>query len=556
MLSLPIGISDFKAIIEKPCDYVDKTLFIRDILHDDAGVILLTRPRRFGKTLNMMMLKYFLDLKEEAKTLFKNLKIEKEKTLCQQHQNQYPVIYLTLKDIKEPNYERMYEKFQWLLAELYREYRYLMETLNDPEEQALFHRFLTKKTSVSENENALKFLSHVLSRHYNQKVFILIDEYDTPIHASYMENYYKDCMDFMRGFFGAALKDNVALEKCVMTGILRIAQESIFSDLNNVSCYTVLSKFYADYFGFTQAEVNALAQKANMENHLPEIKKWYNGYLIGGIELYNPWSIINYFKNDGELRPYWINTSGNRLIEEALLKGGDEVSVLLEQLIRGESIEQSIAENMVFKDLDLSINQEALFSLLLFSGYLKVIHSTLQSNGSYLATLQIPNFEVRMVYHQWIRDWLTNYAGGTSYDAFLKALTTGNIEEFSYRLQQYLTHSVSFFELNKNAEEVRYHIFILGLIAGLQDRYDIKSNCPVGRGRCDILLLPKDKNELGIVMELKRTSDENLLEKTAQEALTQIESNQYTAELQQHKIKNILKLGFAFAGREVKILWK
>src|SRR3989339_395428 len=555
MLSLPIGISDFKAIIEKPCDYVDKTLFIRDILHDNAGVILLTRPRRFGKTLNMMMLKYFLDLREDNQHLFQHLNIAKEKTLCQQYQNQYPVIYLTLKDIKELSYERMYGMFQNLIAELYEEYDYLLETLK-PKEQAQFNRYLAKQASSDENKKSLKFLSHVLSRHYNQKVFILIDEYDTPIHASYMENYYKDCMDFMRGFFGAALKDNVALEKCVMTGILRIAQESIFSDLNNVSCYTVLSKFYADYFGFTQAEVNALAQKANMENHLPEIKKWYNGYLIGGIELYNPWSIINYFKNDGELRPYWINTSGNRLIEEALLKGGDEVSVLLEELIQGKSISQSILENMVFKTLSLPQNQEALFSLLLFSGYLKVIHSTLQSNGSYLATLQIPNFEVRMVYHQWIRDWLTNYAGGTSYDAFLKALTTGNIEEFSYRLQQYLTHSVSFFELNKNAEEVRYHIFILGLIAGLQDRYDIKSNCPVGRGRCDILLLPKDQNALGIVMELKRTSDENLLEKTAQEALTQIESNQYTAELQQHKIKNILKLGFAFAGREVKILWK
>src|SRR3989339_170133 len=553
MLSLPIGISDFKAIIEKPCDYVDKTLFIRDILHDNAGVILLTRPRRFGKTLNMMMLKYFLDLREDNQHLFQHLNIAKEKTLCQQYQNQYPVIYLTLKDIKELSYERMYGMFQNLIAELYEEYDYLLETLK-PKEQAQFNRYLAKQASSDENKKSLKFLSHVLSRHYNQKVFILIDEYDTPIHASYMENYYKDCMDFMRGFFGAALKDNVALEKCVMTGILRIAQESIFSDLNNVSCYTVLSKFYADYFGFTQAEVNALAQKANMENHLPEIKKWYNGYLIGGIELYNPWSIINYFKNDGELRPYWINTSGNRLIEEALLKGGDEVSVLLEQLIRGESIEQSIAENMVFKDLDLSINQEALFSLLLFSGYLKLIGSQPDAFG--LCRLAIPNFEVKKTYEQWARFWLTGQNGLANYYTFLKALTTGDIETFSYMLQQYLTHSVSFFELNKNAEEVRYHIFILGLVAGLQDRYDIKSNCPVGRGRCDILLLPKDKNAIGIVMELKRTSDENLLEKTAQEALTQIESNQYIAELIQRGIKTILKLGFAFAGREVKILWK
>src|SRR3989339_1493291 len=554
MLSLSIGISDFKAIIEKPCDYVDKTLFIRDILHDNAGVILLTRPRRFGKTLNMMMLKYFLDLREDNQPLFQHLNIEKEKTLCQRHQNQYPVIYLTLKDIKEPNYERMYEKFQWLLAELYREHRYLMETLNDPEEQALFHRFLTKKTSVSENEEALRFLSHVLSRHYNQKVFILIDEYDTPIHASYMENYYKDCMDFMRGFFGAALKDNVALEKCVMTGILRIAQESIFSDLNNVKVYTVLSEQYGSFFGFTQEEVEVLLKKASLFDQLPEVQRWYNGYMFGSSVVYNPWSIINYISDNGVFKPYWINTSGNRLIEEALLKGGDEVSVLLEQLIRGESIEQSIAENMVFKDLDLSINQEALFSLLLFSGYLKLIGSQPDAFG--LCRLAIPNCEVKKTYEQWARFWLTGQNGLANYYTFLKALTTGDIETFSYMLQQYLTHSVSFFELNKNAEEVRYHIFILGLIAGLQDRYDIKSNCPVGRGRCDILLLPKDQNALGIVMELKRTSDENLLEKTAQEALTQIESNQYTAELQQHKIKNILKLGFAFAGREVKILWK
>jgi len=422
MLSLPIGISDFREIIEKQCDYVDKTLFIRDILEDRAKTILLTRPRRFGKTLNMMMLKYFLDLREDNQPLFQHLNIEKEKTLCQQYQNQYPVIYLTLKDIKELSYERMYGMFQLLIAGLYGEHDYLLETLK-PKEQELFNRYLARETSPDENKQSLRFLSHVLSRHYNKKVFILIDEYDTPIHASYMENYYKEGMDFMRGFFGAALKDNVALEKCVMTGILRIAQESIFSDLNNVKVYTVLSEQYGSFFGFTQEEVETLLKKAGL-------------------------------------------------------------------------------------------------------------------------------------FDQWIREWLTQDPASTSYDIFLKALTTGDIEEFSYRLQQYLTHSVSFFELNKNAEEVRYPIFILGLVAGLQGRYDIKSNCPVGRGRCDILLLPKDKNAIGIVMELKRTSDENLLEKTAQEALTQIESNQYIAELIQRGIKTILKLGFAFAGREVKILWK
>jgi Predicted AAA-ATPase len=396
-MRLPIGLSDFKKIVDEEFDFVDKSLLVKEVIND-AEVILVTRPRRFGKTLNMSMLRYFFEFNTDATHLFKNLKISHEKDLFLKHQGQYPVIYLTFKDVKEHSYQASYQKILHIMATTYDEFGKVLLTsdkLTDFQKNNM-NQILTKQASQAEVEDSLRMLSQYLYAHYGKQVFILIDEYDTPIQSGYLHGYYNEIVGLFRNLFSAALKDNVYLFKSVLTGILRISKESLFSGLKNLKVYSVLHPRYGAYFGFTEDEVAALLQQSKLEEKSVEIKDWYNGYHIGGHTIYNPWSIINCLQDDGILGPYWVNTSDNALIKNILLKSSEGFKERFEMLLEGSSIERLIDENFVYSDL-VKNNESATWSLLLMTGYLK-IDSYQRTDQGTMCHLRIPNREIRNLY--------------------------------------------------------------------------------------------------------------------------------------------------------------
>jgi hypothetical protein len=388
--------------------------------------------------------------------------------------------------------------------------------------------------------------------HYGAKPWLLIDEYDSPIQSGYIGGYYDQMIGFMRGLLGAALKNNFYLDRAVITGILRVSKESLFSGLNNLKVYSVFNQVYSEYFGFTESEVKQLLDQAGLVSYSAEIRAWYNGYQMGDQVIYNPWSIVNCVNEGGELKPYWVNTSDNVLVKKLLAQGDRTVKDQLELLIRQEPIQAVIDENMVFGDLDTNAN--ALWSLLLFSGYLKA--SNLKQKRTKLeATLTIPNQEVLALYCDIIQDWFTLSLGETRYEAFLKSLTTGAVEEFTDRLQRYLLETASIFDVSGHDPEKFYHGFVLGLIISLQATHEVQSNRESGYGRYDVMLIPKDRSELGIVMEFKVVRDPAKdLKLAAQDALNQINARQYKTTLRQKGITKILQLGLAFCGKQVELL--
>ncbi len=553
---LPIGISDFGKLIRGNHTFIDKSLLIRDLIRDGAEVTLLTRPRRFGKTLNLSMLHHFFANEVSGQStagLFDGLDINRD-TDCMAHQGQHPVIFFTFKDIKEGRFEDAIAKLVDTLKDLYLQYPELMESnaLADVQ-KADIQAMLEKKTDLSQLASAFKRLSQFLFLHHQKHVLLLIDEYDTPIHAAYVHGYYEEMINLMRGLLGAGLKDNPYLYKGVVTGILRVSRESLFSGVNNLELYTVLDRNYSQYFGFTEAEMKKLLRDFDAAALTADIQSWYNGYPFGEHVIYNPWSIINCLKQRGELRPYWLNTSDNSLLKSLMARADVRFKQKMEQLIQNHSIEAQIDPNLVFGDLNK--NTMALWSLLLFSGYLTAGDPRYDIQGRVTCQLRVPNLEVLGLYQRHIEEWFSDSMGREGYGDFLNCLVTGNLEEFEARLTEYLRESASAFDAEKQQPEKFYHGLVLGLIVGLKDTHVIHSNRESGFGRYDVALLPRETapadQRRGILMEFKAVKNTQPLTDAAQAALQQIDQRRYQAELEQHRLSDILKIGLAFSGKQV-----
>lgn len=561
-MKLPVGLSDFEDLIEGDYLFADKTLLIKDIIEDGAKVILITRPRRFGKTLNLSMLYYFLRKNhQDGKNLFEGLNISKDDAFCKEHQQQYPVIFISFKDIKASNYQDAYCDIIDLMRRLYEEHKYLMEgDLLSESEKKIFMALRDKAANKSEVQDAIRQLSEYMTKKFNKSPIILIDEYDTPIQEAYLREYhhgkagyYQDMIDLMRGILGKALKDNKTLGKAVVTGITRIAQESLFSGVNNLEVYSLLREAYGQYFGFTEDEVLRLATESKQEVSIPSIKEWYNGYQVGKYVLYNPWSIICCLKNHGELKPYWVNTSSNELIGELLLDAKPLVKKQFEELLQRNVIERPLFENLVF--LEINTQEEALWSLLLYAGYLKVLSSELQGNRL-MAKIAIPNKEVSFVYDGIVEQWFGKTISLDSYDGFVQSLANEDMDKFKAYLSSYIRQTGSYFDFNKNMDEQIFHIFILGLVVGLRDHYYIHSNRESGLGRFDVMFIPKNKKDRGILLEFKKSDTLELLLNKAQEALDQIKDKRYIETFKQHNIDSVLAIGLAFSGKDVGLIYE
>ncbi len=558
MKELDLGNSDFKSIIKNNNYFVDKSLLIKDVIKAQKQVILLPRPRRFGKTLNLSMLQYFFDIKhsENAK-LFTDLLINKTEPEITEKQGKYPVIYLSFKDAKDETWENTYSYIVNEIISLYSKHDYLLaNNVLKQHEKNTFYKILNAETNSVDYANSLKRLSEYLHRYYNQNVVILVDEYDTPIQAGY-NNFYDKAISFMRNLLSGAFKDNKYLYKGVITGILRISKESIFTGLNNVSVYSIFDDGFTDKFGFTEPETKQILQDFNVPTDYELIKKWYNGYKFGNTtNIYNPWSILNYAicYNSG-FQPFWVNTSSDDLLKEQLKDREENYTrEQLLKLINNEPIEKDIDQNFVFPDLKK--NKEILWSLLTFSGYL----TSLNKIGRKTYQLAIPNYEVKTVFQDIIINWLNTDVKikQTLLIETTKNLINNEIDKFEKGFKSIIGDTFSYFDLNGQPENV-YQSYVLGLLAIIGDDYIIKSNRESGDGRYDILLIPHDKTKYGIVIEIKqiafdgkedKESLSNKIDNRIKEAKKQIDRNKYYMELIDNKISKIISLPIVFAGKE------
>ena len=544
MKRIGIGVSDFKHLIEEDFYYFDKTKFIDEIIKDGAQVKLFTRPRRFGKTLNMSMLKYFFDIKkaDENKKLFKDLYIEKTESF--KEQGQYPVIFLSLKDLKATTWEEMEKDIKSTISRLFLDYRYLLNDL-DKFDTIMFENIIMKNVELEDLKEILKFLTRVLYEKYNKKVVILIDEYDSPLVSAYINGYYEKVKNFFKTFYSTVLKDNNYLQMGVLTGIIRVIKAGIFSDLNNLRTYTILSDDYTDSYGLTEEEVEKSLKDYGIEAEISKVKDWYDGYKFGDSEVYNPWSILN-FLQDKKLRAYWVDTSGNDLINNVLKMRNKNIITALERLFNGEGLRQNISGT---SDLSKILSDDEIWELLLFSGYLTIEEKIDQDN--YI--LRLPNKEVKSLFRKTFIE--TYIARGSKLSFLMESLIENKIEDYEENLQEVLLASVSYND-TKKGNEAFYHGLIMGMGLYLEGEYITKSNIESGLGRYDFLIEPKNKSKRAFIMEFKSTDSVEKLEEISKEALKQIEDKKYDISLKQNGIKEITYIGIAFFGKQIKISFK
>ena len=541
--SIGIGIEDFKEVINENCYYVDKTKYIEDILTDKSKIKLFIRPRRFGKTLNMSTLKYFFDINnaEENRKLFSNLNIEK--SIYFKEQGQYPVIFISLKGIKSKSWEECLFDLKSLINSLFNEFEFIRNKLNESE-LAEFEKIWLKKDD-GEYKNSLKNLTAYLYKYYKKEVILLIDEYDSPLISAYKYQYYDDASNFFKVFYGEALKTNPYLKAGIMTGIIRVVKAGIFSDLNNLNVYSILNEFYSEFFGFTQNEVEEALEYFDIKYELSEVKTWYDGYKIGNSEVYNPWSIIKFLQSE-KIGPYWIDTSGNFLINDILKNVDTDTMDILQKLFLGESVEENISGN---SDLSVLLNQEEIWELLLFSGYL-TIDEKIGEEYEDIYSLRLPNKEVREFFK---KKFIDAKFGESLFRKTMEALKNLKFNSFEKYLQDILLKSTSYHD-TKN--EDFYHGLVLGMMFYLDNQYYVKSNEESGLGRYDVIAEPKNKNNRGFILEFKIIDNEKDLEKTSQKAIEQIIEKKYDTTLKNRGIKDITLVGIAFFGKLVKISYK
>jgi hypothetical protein len=550
---LPIGLSDFRELREGGYVYVDKTALIDDVLHENALVLLVPRPRRFGKTLNLSMLRSFFEKRpEDLRPLFAGLAVTSSAPAWE-HFQRYPVIFMTFKDVKPTSWEGCLAGMANVLARAFEEHGYLLtEGKLDPANARLFAAIRERRATQPELVIALELLSRLLAEHHREKVVVLIDEYDTPIHAGYTNRYYDDVIAFFRDFLSGGLKDNPHLRKGVLTGILRVARESLFSGLNNISVYSILRARLATAFGFTEPEVRGLLEATGQAGSLDDIRRYYNGYLFGGEAIYNPWSVLSFLdQSDGVFRPYWIDTSSNDLVRELLLTGPRGVEADLETLLAGGTIDRRIDESIVLRDV--ATRSDAVWSFLLFTGYLKAVEVTVV-DGRQWAKLALPNAEVAVALADMAQTWLEAQTGGSdAARAFLEALLRGDAPAVERHLGRMVQVNASFFDTAAPEPERFYHGLVVGLLAGLAPRYDVRSNRESGYGRCDVMVLPRTAGQPGVVLELKRVDTEagETRARALTAALRQIRERDYAAELRERGAAPIHEMAAVFEGKRV-----
>lgn len=555
---ISIGIENYKEIINKKYYYIDKTLFIKDLLDKGGKVNVFTRPRRFGKTLALSMVKtYFeneIDLQGEVidnSQYFEGKNISKAGEMYTSHMGKYPVISLSLKSAKQPNFEMAYAS---LLDEIIGEYRRHSYVLRGKvlmqEEEEKYREIMAERADNIDYAKALKFLSDCLKKYHNIGVIILIDEYDVPLENSYFRGFYDKMVDFIRSLFESSLKTNDSLEFAIITGCLRISKESIFTGLNNLEINSILTENYAEYFGFTEAEVTKMLIDYELEERIPEAKDWYNGYLFGETEVYNPWSVINYVKtaifNKNPLpRPYWSNTSSNSIVRSLVEKADEEAKTEIEMLIQRGTIEKPVHEDITYEDIDKS--QDNLWNFLFFTGYLKKTKEVLVDETIYL-TMKIPNREVRYIFRNTIQDWFRQHLEQTDLSALYTAVLEGDCETFSNAVTDQLLESISY----NDYKEDYYHGFLCGLLKGCKG-YRIISNRESGKGRYDIVMRYPSARGKAVIMEVKMADTFDGLEAGCDKALKQIEAQKYDAELLADGYRNITKYGICFYKKECMV---
>ena len=550
MQGIGIGTMDFKKMRINDYYYIDKTMYIKDILDNKSEVILVTRPRRFGKTLNMSMLRYYFDIKcKDSKELFKDLKIMEQDEYYTSKLGAFPVIYLTLKDINGSNLEEMILQLKTELIEVFIDYAELLksEKLLDIEKE-MFSKVLNLKANKIELQGALKLLSRLLYKEYERPVILLVDEYDVPLQTAYVKGYYDEAIDFLKSFYGATFKDNPYLEKTILTGVSRIAKESIFSGMNNLNVYTIMDNEFADDFGITSKEMEKVISDFNIEEDREEIKKWYDGYKIGNVEgIYNPWSILNYL-NKRELRPYWVNTSSNDLIKMTFKKS-NAVKEKMISLLNGEPVEVKIKLETII--VGIENREENIWGLMLQTGYLKVIETVSLEERLYKVAL--PNNEIKDLFRGMVREWFSHQVEGEDLRSILNDLVNLKLEDFERKLKKLVIEMFSYFDVGENTAESFYHAFILGMLVGLKDSYYVKSNRESGYGRYDIMLEPKEKESNSFIMEFKiiESMEEKEVKAKIKEAKEQIKDKKYEQELKMRGFKNITKMVFVCNGKEI-----
>ena len=552
MQGIGIGVSDFKILRVKDNYFIDKSLFIKHVLDNQSAIALITRPRRFGKTLNMSMLRHFLDCtQKDSRKLFEGLKIMEQGEKYTEKLGAYPCIYFTMKDALGRNFESMMMLFQTQIIELFIEHIYLLKSdkILDAEKETI-NKILNLKATETDLQYAIKFLSRLLYREFGKPVYIIIDEYDVPLQNAYVEGFYDDAIKFFKAFYGITFKDNQYMEKTVLTGVSRVAKESIFSGANNFKVFTVLDDEFSEDFGITSEEIDKVLADFEIQENAEEIKKWYDGYRIGNTEgIYNPWSILN-FLTDRKLVPYWVNTSSNDLIK-LILTRSTSVKERIERLMKGEAIEEKI--NLETIIVGIENNEDNIWGLLVGTGYLKVTEVVDLVENIY--KVKIVNNEIRILFSQIIRDWFSNKVIGNDLNSIMKDLVTLNLEEFKEKFKILVMQMFSYMDVGRDTAENFYHAFVLGMLVSLKDTYVVNSNRESGMGRYDIMLEPKDKNANSFIMEFKvfKQDKEKDIEETIANAKKQIEDKQYETSLRERGFTNITKMVFAFDGKEVKV---
>lgn len=551
---LPIGISDYIRAQEEYY-YVDKTLLIKDFLDKKPLVSLFTRPRRFGKTLNMDMLRVFFEISnEDTSKYFINKQIWKCGKEYQAHQGKYPVIFLTFKDVKFDSWTATLDKIKGLLQEEYARHIEVLDSNKISQyEKDYFLKILNGNANEVDISSALERLSKILAIHYKKNPIIIIDEYDTPIQEGYIKEFYDEIISFMRNFFSGAFKDNKYLSYGFLTGILRISQESIFSGMNNISVHSLFDEEYESYFGFTEDEVENMLSYYGKLDKETELKNWYDGYLFGKKEIYNPWSVINYISRDCIPQAYWANSGSNEILHEVMQTLNDDSVQRLNALLQGEKVVARIDQNVIYRSI--KENSQYIYSLLIVAGYLKPVTKYIQEDGNYLCEVKIPNKEIEAVYRSEVLSSLVSSGviKRTTMDTIVESLFSNSYERLQLALSEYLNNSISFFD---KSSESFYHGLMLGLLALMDNQYIIKSNREAGDGRYDISLLPRQNKYPAIIIEIKyqKNITEDKLNALAHQALSQINLLRYDSELKQYGFEKVLKYAIAFSGKKVNVV--
>ena len=549
ILSCAVGNTSYIDIV-KNSYYVDKTLLIRDLIDDQVPVILFTRPRRFGKTLALDMLKsYFEKTSTDTSVYFKNKKIWDCGEKYQNFQGKFPVISLTFKDAKFADWQRTFEAIKNIIRDEYMRHEelYSSNKLNAVEQDYII-RIQSDQLNEVEYARSLLNLSRMLEKHYQSKTVILIDEYDTPIQQGYSRGFYNDVISFMRNFMSGGLKDNPSLAFGVLTGILRVSKENLFSGLNNPIVNSVLDEKYSNYFGFTVEEIEEMAAYYGHSEKIDELREWYDGYRFGNTEIYNPWSVANYFYNNCQARPYWTNTSDNEIIREIMASLTSDIAENLFSLMQGQTVQASLNMDVIYPGI--TDGTDTIFSFLLIAGYLKPVSNPVETEFGTFMELALPNKEIQRVYNTEILTWLRQAVDGNVMAGLEKALYMNDGSKLKEYLRKYMITCISSFD---GAAEGFYHGMMLGLAAGMSSRYYIRSNREAGEGRFDLVLEPKLRTLPGIIMEFKAVKEKEQLPASADEALKQINTKNYDTDLKDRGICDIVKYGIAFCGKKVEI---